>query len=398
MIVKISKGVANGQITAPPSKSYAHRLLISSALTKSGCKVNNVAFNNDILETLNCLKSLGANFIVKENSVEFFSCDLGKNKNFICNESGSTLRFLIPISMVYNESVVFSLGERLFNRGISVYEEIFKEKGIKIHKEDNKIVVSGKLTAGNYKVRGDVSSQFISGLLFSLPLLEGDSTIEVLYPFESKNYVDITLDVLKEFGIHIERKENFFYVKGNQKYLEKDTFVEGDYSNSAFFHALNYLGGNVLINGLNKDSKQGDKEYLQVFERLKNKDFPINLSNIPDLAPIVFCLSASLQGGTFVGTKRLELKESDRRKCVKEELEKLGITLNIDGDLVSVDNNISELKSIINSHNDHRICMAFAIILTQIGGKIAGAESVNKSYPNFFDELSKLGIGIEYEY
>ena len=400
MKVKIKKGTASGKITAPPSKSYAHRILIAAFLSQNSCKIENVAFSRDILETLGCLESLGANYKKSENSVEFFKEQKAKTPIFTCNESGSTLRFLIPISLVFFDSVEFICGERLIKRGIGVYEEIFKDYGISFNKTQTKIQINGKLKSGKYKIKGDISSQFISGLMFSLPLLKEDSFIEIIEPFESKSYVDITVEVLKNFGINIEKQgENLYFIKGGQKYISKNSFVENDWSNSAFFYALNYIGGNVLVEGLNQNSKQGDKECLNIFENLKKGNLDINLSLTPDLAPIVFCLSAILNGGNFTGTKRLAIKESDRRESVKQELEKLGIKVEIDGDFVKVIKGDLQIPNEpINSHNDHRIAMAFAVLLTLTGGEIMGAECTLKSYPNFFSELEKLNIGVEYEY
>lgn len=400
MIVEIKKRKAAGQIDAPASKSMAHRALICGALSKKSV-IKGVAFSEDIKATIGCLSALGADVEIKGNTVTIGGL-LQSNKKIekplFCNESGSTLRFLLPLCLLKDEAICLAGSKRLFERSLSVYEEICKSQSIQYLKGDDRVAVKGKLQSGVYEVRGDVSSQFISGLLFSLPLLDGDSVIKIKGKFESASYVGLTLKTLGEFGIRVTRLDSdSFVVYGNQSYFGKELTVEGDYSNAAFFEALNLFGGNVLVNGLLEDSLQGDKIYKEYFGVLaKNEKMPIDLTDCPDLGPILFAVAAALNGGTFVGTDRLRIKESDRITAMKEELSKFGATL-IEGDnCVTVQKSLLNTpKTLLYGHNDHRIVMALSVLCTLTGGKISGAEAVKKSLPDFFHLLSSLKVDIK---
>ena len=393
---------ANGKVLAPPSKSYAHRILISSALSKHDTTIDNVELSNDIIATLNCLKALGVSYEYdhKIKSLKL-SNNLVKSDLFNCLESGSTLRFMIPIAIVENGSATFTGTKRLMERGIGIYEEIFNEQGIKYIKEENSIKVEGKLLPGSYKVLGNISSQFISGLLFSLPLLNGDSVIEIIPPIESIDYIFITIDVLSRFGIEIKDDlvNNRLVIKGNQNYLGINSVVEGDYSNAAFLDAFNYLGGNVYVDGLNELSLQGDKAYIKYFKTLKENDMPtLDISNTIDLGPILFVMASLLNGAKFTGTKRLQIKESDRVKCVCDELAKFGVEYEIgDNYCIIKKSNLHKPTNMISSHNDHRLVMAFTVMLSKFGGVIENTDAVNKSFPTFFEVVRKLGIEVQDE-
>ena len=393
---------ANGKVLAPPSKSYAHRILISSALSKHDTTIDNVELSNDIIATLNCLKALGTSYEYdyKLKSLKL-SNNLVKSDLFDCIESGSTLRFMIPIAIVENGNATFTGTKRLMERGIGIYEEIFNEQGIKYSKDETSIKVEGKLNPGSYKVLGNVSSQFISGLLFSLPLLNGDSVIEIIPPIESIDYILITIDVLSRFGIKIKNDivNNRLFIKGNQKYLGINSVVEGDYSNAAFLDAFNYLGGNVYVDGLNELSLQGDKAYIKYFKTLKEFDMPtLDISNTIDLGPILFVMASLLNGAKFIGTKRLQIKESDRVKCVCDELVKFGVEYEIgDNYCIIKKSNLHKPTCMISSHNDHRLVMAFTVMLSKFGGVIENTEAVNKSFPTFFEVVRKLGIEVQDE-
>ena len=392
----------NGKVLAPPSKSYAHRILISSALSKHDTTIDNVELSNDIIATLNCLKALGTSYEYdhKLKSLKL-SNNLVKSDLFDCIESGSTLRFMIPIAIVENGNATFTGTKRLMERGIGIYEEIFNEQGIKYSKDETSIKVEGKLNPGSYKVLGNVSSQFISGLLFSLPLLNGDSLIEIIPPIESIDYILITIDVLSRFGIEIKDDlvNNRLFIKGNQKYLGINSVVEGDYSNAAFLDAFNYLGGNVYVDGLNELSLQGDKAYIKYFKTLKEFDMPtLDISNTIDLGPILFVMASLLNGAKFVGTKRLQIKESDRVKCVCDELVKFGVEYEIgDNYCIIKKSNLHKPTCMISSHNDHRLVMAFTVMLSKFGGVIENTDAVNKSFPTFFEVVRKLGIEVQDE-
>ena len=411
MKVTINKSIANGIITAQPSKSYAHRLLIASCLSKQESIIKNVVLSNDILATINCLKALGKDITIIGNENNKKTLIIKNNENydinklesieFNCLESGSTLRFFIPIALLLNKKVIFKGTKKLISRGIQVYEEICNKQNIQIIKEEEKITFIGKLKADNFELVGNISSQFISGLLFALPLLDEDSCINITTTLESKSYVDITIDVLKNAGITIEVKnEKHYYIVGNQEYQALNLSVEGDYSNAAFIDSFNYLNGNVTIEGLNTESFQGDKAYLDLFEKLNQGYCECDIKNCIDLGPILFSFASLKYGGCFKGVNRLRIKESDRIKDIKEELEKFNIELiDLEQENKVIINNkkISKPKDILYGKNDHRIVMALSVMLSIYGGTIEGVEAVNKSYPNFFDDLKCLGIEVEYE-
>ncbi len=398
MTVTVKKSKAKGVITAPPSKSVAHRALICAAL--SNCSiVKNIAFSKDITATLESLEALGADVQVLGDSVKIGGLNiknLNNDKPLPCNESGSTLRFLLPICMCDGKEITLCGTEKLFTRPLSIYKEICENAGIYYSQEETSVTVGGELKSGEYSVRGDISSQFITGLLYTLPLLEGDSKIIVTGNFESESYVDITLDVLSGFGIKIVKNENVFYIKGNQKYKNTEITVEGDCSNAAFLEAFNLLGGEVEVLGINEHTLQGDRVYKDMFSALKQGKKEFDLSDCPDLAPVMFALSAYMGGAHFVGTNRLKIKESDRGAAMAAELEKFGAQVLIGKNEIQVmGGNLHTPTEILCGHNDHRIVMALTILCSVYGGTISGAEAVSKSYPDFFNKIKSLGIGIE---
>lgn len=400
MNVQILKSKACGQVTAPPSKSYAHRLLICAGLSDGVSVIENVALSDDIKATLNCLSALGVKHEINGDTVTVY----GKGKNitvadaFRCNESGSTLRFFIPIALTSGADCRFCGTEKLISRGIGIYKDLLRDCA-EFNLSQTDILASGKLACGNYKINGNVSSQFISGMFFALPLLEGDSTVEIIPPVESRSYINVTVDVLKQFGIEIlQTYQNCYYIKGNQRYNARNLAVEGDWSNSAFLLALNELGGNVRVIGLNKNSFQGDKIVLKLFDEL-NKERPvIDISDCPDLAPVLFAVASTKNGATFSGTKRLAIKESDRATAMAKELEKFGITVTVEENSVKIlPSQLKKPKVALYGHNDHRIVMSMAVLSTLFGATVEGAQAVKKSYPNFFDVLQSLNVEIKYD-
>lgn len=400
MKVTIKKSKAYGRIMPPPSKSYAHRLLIVSALSNDESIVENIELSNDIIATINCLKTLGKSVEYENRKVIIKTVcsfnDLPDVLEFDCNESGSTLRFFIPIALTTGKKVVFKGSKRLIQRGILPYEEICNEQGITILKAEDSLTFIGKLKSGTFKVSGNISSQFITGLLFSLPLLENDSRIVLTTNLESSNYVDITLDTINQAGVKIEKTFDGYYVKGPQQYISNKYYVEADYSNAAFLDAFNYLEGTVELVGLNPASYQGDKVYIEHLKTLATSYATIDVSNCIDLGPILFCFSALKHGGHFIKTSRLKIKESDRVLAVKKELEKFGVNLVDLGDEVLIDSSdIHAPISILHGQGDHRIIMALSVMLSVFGGTIEKCEDVAKSYPSFFDDLKKLGIEVE---
>lgn len=398
MKVKIEPSIAKGEIKAPPSKSYAHRLLICSALANGTSTVNGVINSYDMEATLNCISALGVSF-VKENELVTVNGSKLKNSEiskFYCNESGSTLRFFIPLALALGGINEFYGTERLLSRGLEVYEDICTSQGIVIEKTDKCVKFIGKLKPDTFNVKGNISSQFITGLLFALPLLNGDSVINITTELESASYIDITLDALEQFGIEVTRNENTFYIKGNQKYNPRSISVEGDMSNAAFLDAFNVLGGDVSVLGLNPLSKQGDSVYAPMMVDLKYTSPEIDVSDCPDLAPILFALAAACNGAKFIGTKRLRIKESDRAAAMAMELKKFGIDVSVNENSVTVHKGaLHKPREELNGHNDHRIVMALSVISSIYGGEIDGCEAVSKSYPCFFEDIKKLGIKCE---
>ncbi len=451
-IIKPSK--LNGAIQAPPSKSYAHRMLIGAALAGGESRLSGISQSEDMLATLDCIKALGADYRIdgtevsisgvfaenleeklreklkeKKESDDSIDSDTSQENGlpiFPCRESGSTLRFFIPIALAVGGGGVFTGAERLIERGVGVYEELFEGCGICVEKSTKCISVRGKLSAGHYKIRGDISSQFVTGMLFALSLLEEDSVIEVLPPVESRSYIDITIDVMKQFGVIVDEQEpNVFLVKGGQHYQSGNYQVEGDWSNAAFLYAFKTLGNDIEIEGLKEESVQGDRVCRELFAQLlgkrivsmqapqfggaqdilsdeqvdmEEKDIlSIDISNTPDLGPILFAVSAALRGGYFTGTKRLRIKESDRALAMAEELEKFGVKCLVGENEVIVLHSMLRKPNVpLNGHNDHRIVMALSVLASITGGEIEGAEAIRKSWPDFFEIMKLRGLNAEF--
>ena len=391
MKVKIEKGILGGEITAPPSKSMAHRLLICAAASDES-EVSNVAFSKDITATLNALKALGANVQVNGDKVKIGSLFKGEiTPEFSANESGSTLRFLIPICVLSGQKVKISGAKRLFERDLTAYETFFTENNLFFEKGEDYVLVGGEIKAGEFEIDPSLSSQFVSGILFMLSFLKGESVLKLNGKIESRPYIDLTLSALGEFGVKTVFEENLIRVFGGE-IKSRDMAVEGDWSNAVFFDALNFLHGGVSVKGLNENSLQGDKVYRKLFSLLGKQ--PVDVSDCPDLAPILFALAATIGECEFVGTKRLKIKESDRAEAMKEELSKLGVKVQVKDNSVKVfGGEIKPPSDTISAHNDHRIVMAMSVLLTKVGGIIDSAEAVEKSYPNFFEDFFKVANG-----
>lgn len=385
-------------------------MIICAALADGHGIVKGISESEDMLATIDCIKALGADCILADdrldingiNSADVESNILKKSEQsivFPCRESGSTLRFFIPIAAALFDSCAFKGTERLIERGIGVYEHIFKKQGIACRRTSAGININGRIKSGEYEIPGNISSQFVSGLLFALPLLDGQSIIRVLPPVESRAYIDITIRVLEKYGITIEEPEpNTFAVAGGQHYHSNYANVEGDWSNAANLFALNAVGvgKSIEICGLSDESLQSDRKCKEYFKNLDGKGSIIDISNCPDLGPILFAVAAAKCGGTFTGTRRLRIKESDRAAAMADELEKFGIKVTVEENSVTV--NSGELhspKSVLCGHNDHRIVMALSVLACIVGGEISGAEAIRKSYPSFFEVLEALGAEVE---
>ena len=398
-MIEIKKSKASGKVMVPPSKSYAHRLLIAAALTNKRCTVSNIELSNDIHATINCLETLGKKVTFNKNKVTVETIktlkELENVLTFDCLESGSTLRFFIPIALILGKTVIFKGTEKLLSRGINVYEEICKQQNINVVKEPNQITFSGLLKPSTFDIPGNISSQFITGLLFALPLLDGDSYLNITTNLESSNYIDITLDVLRLSGIEIVNVDNRYIIKGSQEYQVSNFIVEGDYSNAAFLDSFNYLEGSVELIGLKENSMQGDKIYKKYFKLLSCGYTKIDLQNCIDLGPILFVMASIFHGAHFINTNRLKIKESNRINDLAIELNKFGINVEeYDNEVIIKKQEVRSPQEPVDGHNDHRIVMALSVLLTLTGGYIEGENAINKSYPTFFEDLKHIGIEV----
>ena len=396
----IKKSVAKGRISAPPSKSMAHRMLIGAGLSKGTSVIKGISQSEDMKATIDCLTALGAECEISGDTVTVTGTDLKnlpENPHLKCRESGSTLRFFIPLCLMSGQTqVTLSGSEYLFSRPLNVYEEICQRQGIEYKKEGASLKLKGRLQSDNFRIKGNISSQFITGLLFVLPLLSEDSTITLIPPVESLSYINLTIQALKIFGVEVKwQDEKTLFVKGNQQYKAVDTFVEGDYSNAAFFEALNALGGSVEIDGLLEQSLQGDRVYKKHFPALLKGTPTINISDCPDLGPVLFAVAGAKYGAVFTGTKRLRLKECDRAQAMAQELNKFGIAVTVREDSVVVyPHDFHAPDEVLDGHNDHRIVMALSVLSTLTGGEIKGAEAVRKSMPDFFEKIESIGVEV----
>ncbi|MDD6309291.1 MAG: 3-phosphoshikimate 1-carboxyvinyltransferase [Clostridia bacterium] len=401
MKLTFEKSTPRGTICAPPSKSMAHRMLISGGLSDGKSIVHGIAPSQDVLATLDCLESLGAKYTYQNDTVviEGIGTSEGAKDTLKCRESGSTLRFFIPLCLLGNGKATLTGSETLLGRPLDVYKNICDKQNIKFINDGKKIRLDGKLQSGDFKIPGNISSQFISGLLFALPLLSGDSTINIVPPIESLSYINLTIEALGEFGVEAKwLDERTLYIKGSQQYHPQEVWVEGDYSNAAFFAAMDCLGGDVKITGLKEQSIQGDRVYTRLFEQLGKGTPAINISDCPDLGPVLLAVAAAKSGGVFTGTNRLRIKESDRGAAMAEELKKFGASVKVeDNTIVVYPIDFHKPNEVLFGHNDHRIVMSLCVLLMYTGGTIDGVEAVNKSMPDFFEKLKQLGVNFKNE-
>ena len=399
MKVKILPSKTSGEVSAPPSKSFAHRYLIGSVLSRGKCVIKNIADSDDISATLSCIEQLGGSVTKDGNTVTVIPTNEKQIENavFDCKESGSTLRFFIPVVLATGaKNCTFSGSERLLARGIKEYEKLFENSDVTIKSDEKSIEVNGTLSAGNYEISGEVSSQYTTGMLFALSVLDGKSTLKITGNAESRAYVDMTIKVLKDFGADIaEPEKNFFEINGKGRLSPGEFTVEGDWSNAAFLIALSRLLGTISVSGLNENSVQGDRFSSVAFDALDGENAEIDLKDCPDLAPILFAYAAYKNGGKFINTKRLRVKESDRANVMAEELKKFGANVKVYENSVEIEK--TQLKPPIVplcGHNDHRIVMALSVLAAVFGAEIDGAEAVNKSYPDFFRVIKKAGVNV----
>ena len=406
MDIKITPRKLSGNISAIPSKSHGHRLLIASVLNamedgdltaetpeKALSRVTIPERSEDIIATENCLKSLADEVPVLD-----------------CNESGSTIRFLLPVVMALKNEAVFTGTERLCQRPLTPLDEEMATHGCEFTKEsDTRLKVTGRLTPGTYVIPGNISSQYITGLLFALPLLDEDSFIEVPTRLESAGYIDLTLQVHRDFGVEVEKKHatkkrpTTFVIPGGQKYQYPESFaVEGDWSNTAVWFAANAMGSRIICHGIDSRSPQGDKAILDIIGFYSNLGSPydkggpviIDVSDTPDLVPIAAVLATRVNRETQIARAgRVRLKESDRLKTTTQLVSTLGGVIEETEDGLIIKGRVPLHGGEVDSCNDHRIVMAAALASTIASGPviIKGAEAVNKSYPGFFRDFRKLG-------
>ena len=400
MNVTIRPGKAIGTVAAPPSKSMAHRLLICAGLSQGTSRISGLDYNEDILATVDCLRALGAVCRVEGDTVTVTGADICSAKpveTLCCRESGSTLRFFIPLALLCGNEVSFTGTEKLLSRPLDIYEQLSAEKDFSFVRNGQELQVKGLLNGGDFQVPGNISSQFITGLLFALPLAAEDSCIRITTPLESRSYIDLTLQALHSFGVDAGWQDSqTLRIPGRQCYKAKDMAVEGDYSGAAFYGAMNALGSEVTVTGLLPESLQGDKVYEVHLKSLCAGCPEIDLSDCPDLGPVLFAVAAAKNGAVFTGTRRLKIKESDRAAAMALELAAFGTQVTVEENSVTVTPIAFHAPDrVLQGHNDHRIVMALAVLLMRTGGEIEGAQAVRKSFPDFFEKIKQLGIEVQ---
>ena len=409
-----------GAIAAPPSKSMAHRAVLCAALAKGTSHIRNLEFSKDIAATLAAAGQLCARVTTGENDavVEGLGQFRPVSAPVDCCESGSTLRFLIPLASLTGQEITFVGRGRLMERPQSVYEELYRAKGLRFEQTPSGLTVEGLLSSGDYTLAGNVSSQFISGLLFALPLLPGDSTLHLIPPVESRSYIDMTRAVQAAFGVESRwLDETTLEISGGQEYHPCDYTVEGDYSQAAFPAVLGAVAGGVTLTGLAEKTLQGDAAILDILRRCGAKFTPtaagivfeqaplhgtdIDLADCPDLGPVLMVLGLLCEGTTVIrNAERLRIKESDRIEAMEMELRKCGGVLSSEGGTITITGCAGALHApdeVLSGHNDHRVVMSLAVLALAAGLKlpIAEAEAVTKSWPNFFTAIKPLGAEVQ---
>ena len=418
--IKQAPGGIGGAITAPPSKSMAHRAVLCSALAKGTSHIGNLEFSKDISATLSAAGQLcakvrtGADRAVVEGLGSFLPVSAPVD----CCESGSTLRFLIPIASLTGQKVTFVGRGRLMERPQTVYEKLYQEQSLRFEPSSAGLTIEGTLKSSEYELAGDVSSQFISGLLFALPLLAGDSTLHLIPPVESRSYIEMTRAAQRRFGVESRwQDENTLFIPGGQKYRPCDYTVEGDYSQAAFPAVLGAVTGGVTLTGLAEPTLQGDAAILDILRRC-GADFSrteqgivfrkaplhgtdIDLADCPDLGPVLMVLGLFCEGQTVIrNAERLRIKESDRIEAMETELRKCGGVLSSAGGTITIEGCAGALHApdgVLSGHNDHRVVMSLSVLALAAGLRlpIDGAEAVTKSWPNFFTAIKPLGAEVE---
>lgn len=411
--VKFSPFIPNGTVNVPPSKSDVHRAIICAAMANGVSRISPVALSNDIKATIGCIKALGADAVLENNVLTVDGTNMYKNKTALldCGESGSTLRFFIPIAAVGNINATFVGKGKLPQRPIGIFTEALPKAGTVCKTEGGlPLEIKGQLKSGIFEIPGNVSSQFITGLLLALPILEGDSEIVLTSPLESVGYIAMTISTMKQFGVNIDTTENGWHIKGGQTYKSCNYTTDGDWSQAAFFMVLGAIGGKVTVKGVAKDSTQGDKKCAEILaefgakvtqrdnevtvEKGDLKAITIDASQIPDLVPVLSVCAAFAEGTTkIINAERLRIKECDRLKATAELLNNLGGKVKELSDGLEI-TGVSSLKGgNVNGYNDHRIVMSAAVCAARSDEDITAtfAMSINKSYPDFYIDYNSIG-------
>ena len=422
-VAAIEPGRLAGTAAVPPSKSAAHRAVVCAALAAGTSHIGNVEFSQDILATLGAAQQLGAK--VERGEHELTITGRGNADGFatitrpvFCNESGSTLRFILPLFSLTAQKVRFTGAGRLMQRPQEIYAQLFERQGLRFEQNEQGITIFGRLCPGTFTLPGNVSSQFISGLLFALPLLPGDSTLHLIPPVESRSYIDMTRAVQAAFGVHSRwLDETTLLLPGGQQYHTCDYNVEGDYSQAAFPAVLGAVCGGVTITGLAPDTLQGDAAILDIlrrcgavftrkgdsvtFAKAPLHGVDIDLADCPDLGPVLMVLGLLCKGTTVIrNAERLRLKESDRIAAMEAELRACGGVLESDGGTITVHGCAERLHAPaapLHGHNDHRVVMSLAVLAAAAGLPLTvdDAEAIQKSWPGFFADAAPLGVEVE---
>ena len=413
MNIKVTPSQLNGKVCAPPSKSDVHRAVICAALSGGVCEVAPVDMSDDIKATIGCVEALGARTVLKDDVLTIDGSDMFKNKSAVldCFESGSTLRFFIPLAAAGGVKTTFIGRGRLPERPLDVYLDCLPEAGVKCEAENNlPLTIDGKLQSGIFNIAGNVSSQFITGLLFALPLVKGDSKIVLTTELQSEGYVDMTIRCMERFGVCVERTDYGWFIKGSQSYTPQNYRTDGDWSQAAFFMTAGALSGNVEVESLRLTSAQGDLKIIEILEsfgadisvnldkvtvkKSKLKAIDIDASQIPDLVPILAVAASAAKGKTRIyNAERLRAKESDRLQSTADMINALGGKAEIIADELLIDGVRKLRGGTVKGYNDHRIVMAASVAALKCEKEvtITDRESVNKSFPNYFEEYEKLG-------
>lgn len=414
MKLLINPNKLSGEISPPPSKSLSHRAIIAASLSDGLSIIDNIALSDDVIATCEAMENFGV--VINRGKSHLEVSSVGKLIRPIhpinCKESGSTLRFLIPFASLVDEPVIFDGVGGLRTRPLTPYVDIFKKNDVRcIYEDELPMIVEGSLKPGKYEITGDISSQFITGLMFVLPTLDGDSVIEITSELESKGYIDLTLDYLKEFGIEIANNQyKEFVIKGNQKYQSKNITVESDFSQAAFWVVAGLIGNGLTLKNLNMDSNQGDKAILDITKAMQGKinndsttlsveksntvGTIIDASQCPDIVPILAVLGALSEGETkIINAGRLRIKESDRLKAISTELTKLGADIKETEDGLVINGKSELCGGEVEGWGDHRIVMSLAIASIRCSEPVVinGWKAIEKSYPTFFKDFEKLG-------